>query len=100
MALGRNAIGFCRSLVECCLSGFTVFALVSSYFPLPWVRLKRLMLIEEHWPSPSLFGAHIFTVLAFRGTQSTPEVSREIAEYLKFLTLASPDRLSLWVSAC
>ena len=42
----------------------------------------------------------ILTVLAFRGTQRTPEVSREIAEYLKFLTLVSADRLSLWVSAC
>ena len=42
----------------------------------------------------------ILTVLAFRGTQRTPEVPREIAEYLKFLTFVCADRLSLWVSAC
>ena len=93
-----NAI-ICVNIVRCCLFGLTIFALVLSSFALPGVFVRRLVPVEEHRPSPSLLDAVKLIVLALRGTQRTPEVFCEIAEYLKFLTFVSADRLSLWMSA-
>ena len=93
-----NAI-ICVNIVRCCLFALTTFALVSFSFALPGVFVRRLVLVEEHWPSPSLLDVVRLIVLAFRGTQRTPEVFCEIAEYFKFLTFVSADRLSLWMSA-